>query len=127
MAEIIILRIEPQLIFSLETNDFNIVDVSEPHNNGTYSYAEIEALELNEERTNWIYSIFTLIADFFLSFVGFDTGAGGKYNDKANLIIKFSSRTLKIWLIKADFTKAQKLTELIDGKIKPTHNNSYRQ
>ena len=124
MTKLVKLRNKPELKFTLESDEFNLVDVSEPKNSGTYSYSEIEKVELNKEKTNWIYSIFTLIADFTLSFVGFDTGAGGKYKDKANLKIKLSGRTLKIWLTKADFAEAEKLTELITVKIKPTHNSA---
>ena len=126
MPEKITLRNTPELKFSLDTDEFDIVDASEPKNNGTYSYAEIKDVELNKEQTNWIYSISTYIAEFFLSFLGIDLGAGGNYKDKANLTIKFSNRNLKIWLINVEFTKAQKLTKYINGKKKPTHNIGYK-
>jgi hypothetical protein len=116
MPEKITLRNTPELKFSLDTDEFNIVDVSEPKNSGTYSYSEIKDVELNKEQSNWIYSISTYLAEFFLSFLGVDLAAGGNYKDKANLTIKLSNRNLKIWLINAKFTEAQKLTKLINGK-----------
>ncbi|ASO05239.1 hypothetical protein [Arenibacter algicola] len=111
MTETIELRNKPELKFILNTDEFNIVDASEPKNNGTFSYAEIKNVELNEERTNWLISILSIIVDFLTG-----SGNGGKFRTKANIILKTDNRNFKIWLNNADFGKAKKLTELLNNK-----------
>ena len=117
MIETVELRNKPELKFILNTDEFDIVDSSEPKNNGTYSYAEIKSAELIAERTNWLISTLSIVVDFLTG-----SGNGGKFKTKANLILKTKNRNLKIWLNDADFGKAENLTELIKSK-KPTHNN----
>ena len=117
MTETIKLRNKPELKIILDKNDFEIVDASEPKNNGTYSYAEIKSEKLNSERTNWLISTLSIIVDFLTG-----SGNGGKFRSKANLILKMDNRNLKIWLIDADFEKAKKVIVIINNK-KPTHNN----
>ena len=117
MTENVELRNKPELKFVLNMDEFDIIDASDPKNNGTYSYAEIKSAELNSERTNWLISILSIIVDFLSG-----SGNGGKFKTKANLILKTDNRNLKIWLNDADYEKAENLTELIKSK-KPTHNN----
>ncbi|WOD42389.1 hypothetical protein [Hwangdonia lutea] len=117
MTETVELRKKPELKFILNTDEFDIVDASEPKNNGTYSYAEIKKAELNAERTDWFISTLSHIADFLMG-----SAVGGNFKNKANLKLKLNNRTLKIWLIDADFKKVERITELIKNK-KPTHNN----
>ena len=117
MTENVELRNKPELKFVLNMDEFDIIDASDPKNNGTYSYAEIKSAELNSERTNWLISILSIIVDFLSG-----SGNGGKFKAKANLILKTDNRNLKIWLNDADYGKAENLTELIKSK-KPTHNN----
>ena len=117
MTENVELRNKPELKFVLNMDEFDIIDASDPKNNGTYSYAEIKSAELNSERTNWLISILSIIVDFLSG-----SGNGGKFKTKANLILKTDNRNLKIWLNDADYGKAENLTELIKSK-KPTHNN----
>lgn len=111
MIETVELRNKPELKFILNTDEFDIVDSSEPKNNGTYSYAEIKSAELNAERTNWLISTLSIIVDFLTG-----NGNGGKFKTKANLILKTETRNLKIWLNDADYGKAEKITELLNNK-----------
>ena len=91
MLKTIELRNKPQLKFTLNADEFNIIDASEPKNNGTYSYNEIKSAELNSERTNWLISILSVIIDFLTG-----SGNGGKFKTKANLTLKTQERNLKI-------------------------------
>ncbi|MEF3080581.1 hypothetical protein [Winogradskyella poriferorum] len=109
MTETVELRNKPELKFILNTDEFNVIDASEPENNGTYSYTEIKSAELNSERTNWLISILSVIIDFLTG-----SGNGGKFKTKANLTLKTEKRNLKIWLNDADYGKAKKITELIN-------------
>ncbi len=111
MTETIELRNKPELKFILNADEFDIVDASEPKNNGTYSYVEIKNAELNEERTNWLISILSIIVDFLTG-----SGNGGKFRTKANLILKTDNRNFIIWLNNSDFGKAERVTELINNK-----------
>ena len=109
MTETVELRNKPELKFILNTDKFDIVDISEPKNSGTYSYAEIKNAELNSERTNWMISILSVIVDFITG-----SANGGKFKTKANLTLKTEKRSLKIWLNDTDYRKAEKITELIN-------------
>ena len=109
MTETVKLRNKPELKFILNTDEFNVIDASEPENNGTYSYTEIKSAELNSERTNWLISILSVIIDFLTG-----SGNGGKFKTKPNLTLKTEKRNLKIWLNDADYGKAEKITELIN-------------
>ncbi|WP_335977689.1 hypothetical protein [Gaetbulibacter jejuensis] len=109
MTETVELRKKPELKFILNMDEFNVIDASEPKNNGAYSYTEIKSAELNSERANWLISILSVIVDFLTG-----SGNGGKFKTKANLILKTEKRNLKIWLNDADYGKAEKITELIN-------------
>ncbi len=111
MTETVELRNKPELKFILSTDEFEIVDASEPKNKGTYSYAEIKNVELNAEHTNWLISTLSIILDFLTG-----SGNGGKFKTKANLILKTDNKNLKIWLNDADYGKAEKITKLINNK-----------
>ena len=45
MTETIELRNKPELKIILNTHEFEVIDASEPKNNGTYSYAEIKSVK----------------------------------------------------------------------------------
>ncbi|REG88211.1 hypothetical protein [Winogradskyella sediminis] len=75
MTETVELRNKPELKFILNTDEFNVIDASEPKNNGTYSYTEIKSAELNSERTDWLISVLSVIVDFLTG-----SGNGGKFN-----------------------------------------------
>ncbi|GFZ77835.1 hypothetical protein GCM10011531_04110 [Aquaticitalea lipolytica] len=119
MTEIVVLRNKPELRIILNNDEFEIVDASEPKNNGIYSFGELKNVELNAERTNWLISILSVITDFITGI-----GNGARFKDKSNLNIEMENRNLKLWLINADFGKAEKLTELIKSK-KTIHNTVY--
>jgi hypothetical protein len=117
MTETVELRNKPELNIVLNNDEFEIVDASEPKNSGIYSFGELKNAELNAERTNWLISIFSVIVDFLTG-----SGNGGKFKTKSHLNLEMENRKLKIWLIAADFIKAQRVTELLNSK-KPTHNS----
>tara|TARA_R110000744_G_C18921097_1_gene511849 strand:+ start:117 stop:482 length:366 start_codon:yes stop_codon:yes gene_type:complete len=120
MTEIIELRNQPELKIILSADGFEIIDVSEPKNTGLYSFEEIKNVELTEERTDKLISTLSWILDFI-------TGGGsiaGNYKNKANLKLDMVNRNLKIWLVDADFQKAQRFAQILNEK-KPTHNSTY--
>lgn len=116
MTETIELRNKPELKIILNKNEFEIVDVSEPKNSGIYSFGKLKNVELIAERTNWLFSAFTIVVDLFTG-----SAFGGKFKSKANLNFSMENRNLKIWLIDANFDKAKRVTELLNSE-KPTHN-----
>ncbi|WP_289062620.1 hypothetical protein [uncultured Zobellia sp.] len=111
MTETVELRNKPELKIILNENEFEIVDISEPKNSGIYSFGELKNTELNAERTNWLISTLSIIVDFFTG-----SATGGKFKKKANLNFEMKNGNLKIWLVDADFEKAEKVTELISSK-----------
>lgn len=116
MAETVELRIKPELKIILSMDEFEIIDVSEPKNNGVYTYESIKSVKLNSEQTNWLISIFSVIVE---SLTG--TGSGGKFKTKPNLNLELEDRNLKIWLNAANFEKAGKVTELISQRKTSIH------
>ena len=105
------LRNKPELKIILNREEFEVLDVSEPKNSGTYPFRQLKKVNLNAAKTNWLFSAFTMIVDFFVG-----SGVGGKFKSKANLELEMENRNLKIWLIEADFEKAKKATELLNEK-----------
>lgn len=111
MKETVELRNKPKLKIILNQNQFEIIDASEPKNSGIYSFVDIKKVKLNAEKTNWLFSTFTIIVDLFTGISG-----GGKFKDKANLEVEMAHQNLKIWLIDANFEKAKKVIEILNGK-----------
>ncbi|WP_456865597.1 hypothetical protein [Galbibacter sp. BG1] len=111
MTETIELRNKPELKIILNTHEFEVIDASEPKNNGTYSYAEIKSVKLNTEKTDWFISITSYIVGFFTG-----NGNGGNYKNKANLTIQLTKQIVKIWLVDTDFKKVEEISELIKNK-----------
>ncbi len=118
MTETVALRNKPELKIILNTDGFEIVDVSEPQNNGTYTYGQIESVALNAERTDWFISALSFIVGLFAGSAG-----GGNFKNKANLQLEMVDRTLKIWLTDADFEKAERIVELINNNKTYTQQN----
>lgn len=118
MKETLELRNKPELKIILDTDEFEIVDSYEQNNSGIYSFRDLKKVVLNSERTNWLFSIFTIIISFFFG------GAieGGKFKNKSNLEIQILNRNLKIWLIDADFEIAKKVTEILSRKTYAKNN-----
>ena len=118
MAEIVELRNKPELKIILSADGFEIIDVSEPTNTGQYSFGEIKNVELTAERTDKLISTLSWILDFFIG----GGSIAGNYKNKANLKLEMVNRNLKIWLVDADFQKAQRIAQILTER-KPTHNN----
>jgi hypothetical protein len=112
MKETVELRNKPELKIILNQDEFEIVDVSEPNNNGIYSLRHIQKVVLNEEKTNWIFSIFTLIVEFLPG----SALVGGTFKNKANMEVEMVNRNLNIGLINADFEKAKRVSRILNGQ-----------
>ena len=111
MTEIVELRNKPELKIILNQDEFEVVDVSEPKNSGIYSFGHLKNVELNATKTNWLFSIFTIIVDLFIG-----GNVGGKFKSKANMNLEMENLNLKIWLIDADFEKAKIVAESLSEK-----------
>ncbi|GGE02121.1 hypothetical protein [Planktosalinus lacus] len=118
MNEILELRNKPELKIILNTDEFEIVDASQPKNNGIYSFSEIKSVELNSERTDWFISTLSQITDFLMG----GTGNGGNFKNKANLKLRLTDRNLKIWLNDANLRKAERVKVLINSKKPSTQH-----
>lgn len=111
MKETLELRNKPELKIILNKDEFEVVDMSESKNSGIYSFSDLKNVELNAEKTNWLFSAFTVIVDLFTG-----SAFSKKFKSKANMEVVMDNRKLKIWLIDADFEKAKTVTELLNGK-----------
>jgi len=118
MRETVELRSKPELKIILDADGFEIVDVSGPKNNGTYSFGQIRNVELNRQQTNWFISIFSWIVDLFAG-----SAVGGNFKSQANLKLKMVNRTIKIWLTDVDLKGAERIAELLNNKKTYTQQN----
>ena len=80
--EVYELRKTPQLKITIDKVNLHIIDVFDPKNSGTYSWNDIKSIELNKEKINWIFSIFSGLIDLFAG-----TAASKVYKFKSNLKI----------------------------------------
>lgn len=112
MNEVFELRNKPELKIILNTNQFEIVDASQPKNNVIYSFIDIKSIELNAERSDWFITTISYITDFLMG----GTSYAGNFKNKANLKLNLTDRKLKIWLNDADFRKAERVKRLITDK-----------
>ncbi len=119
MTETVELRKKPELRIILDADRFEIVDISEPKNSGTFPFQQIKSVELNGQQTNWFISILSWILELFSG----NAIVGGNFESQANLKLEMVDRSLKIWLTSVDFEKAKRVAELLNNK-KPTHNKT---
>ena len=111
MTETITLRDKPALQFMFQADHLEIVDRSDPKNNGTYPFNDIKNAKVDAEGTDWFVSLLSFIATLFMG------GAlWGKYKNKAHLTLTTDEGTVKIWLIDADLQQAKKVAALINAK-----------
>ncbi len=108
MSQTIKLRIQPELKIVLNNSEFEIIDASEPKNNEIYSFINIKNVELNNYRTDWFISIISRIVDLFMG-----SAVGRDFKNNANLKVELENQKIKLWLIDADFEKAEKTVELL--------------
>ena len=118
MKETLELRNKPELKIILNKDEFEVVDISESKNSGIYAFTDLKNVELNAEKTNWLFSAFTLIVDLFTG-----SAFSKKFKSKAHMDVEMANRSLKIWLMDADFEKAKIVTELLNGKKAYTQQN----
>ena len=118
MKETLELRNKPELKIILNMDEFEVMDISESQNSGIYSFADLKNVELNEEKTNWLFSAFTLIIDLITS-----SNFSKKYKTKANMEVEMKNQKLKIWLMDADFKKAKIVTDMLNEKKAYTQQN----
>ena len=91
------LRKKPLLVFTLNENNFHLIDDDTPSNKGEYKYNSITSISLIKGKTNWIVSIFSLVIDFI-----FDLGSFSNYKEKDKLIIQTKDSEIEILLFKVD-------------------------
>ena len=111
MSQTIELRTQPELKIVLNNSEFEIIDASEPKNNGIYSFKNVKNIEVNNDRTNWFITIISRIVDLFMG-----SAVGGNFKNKANLKIELENQKIKLYLIDADFEKAEKIVKLLTIK-----------
>lgn len=126
MEDTIILRSKPELKIVFKSESFELTDVSEPNNKGIYLYENLRSVKLNPERTDWLVSITSWIADLFVG----GGSIGGNYKNKANLQLEMTNRNLKIWLVNADFQRAERIVQFLAKKnlqtTKPKRNSDFK-
>jgi hypothetical protein len=113
MKETIELRLKPELKVIFKTEGFELIDASAPKNSGFYLYKNLNDVKLNAAGRNWIVSAVSLIVDLFI--LNEVSGTGNEKN-KANLELKMATKNIKIWLIEADFQKAEKVLNILNHK-----------
>ena len=118
MTETITLRNKPTLKLMLHSSSLEIVDSSDPKNNGTYAFNDIKNAKVKAESTDWFVSILSYILDLFVS-----SALGGNFKNKAHLTLDTDDGTLKIWLVDADLQQAEKVAQLINAKTNGTQQN----
>lgn len=97
----------------LKDSSFDIIDDYSPQNNESYTYNNIESIQLHKEKTNWFVSVLSIIIDLFPGI-----GYGGNFKTKAHLKIDLKEgQALKIWLINADFELTRQEVKSIAAKI----------
>ncbi|GAL00832.1 hypothetical protein JCM19314_58 [Nonlabens ulvanivorans] len=113
MSEIFELRHQPELKFIIGEDSFQIIDGYDVGNNGEYPFEIFKNALLNDDRTNWWISIASVVVDLFSG-----SAVGGKFKDKANLVLETENQKIAIYLMDADFEKAKQVTELLNSKSK---------
>ena len=100
----ILLRKSPELSFTFKETGLELIDDASPHNSGTYDFKEIINITFYEEKTNrWISAI-----SWFMDLIT-TSAVGGNFKDKAHLVMKLKSKSLKVWLNDAELPAAKDL------------------
>lgn len=105
------LRHKPELKIRLNESNIEIIDISNSSNCGFYAFQDITEVKLIEDQTDWFVTIFSWVFDLFSG------GLGGNYKNKAHLKLKYKNKSLKIWLVDANFKEAERITNIINKKI----------
>ena len=100
------LRKQPKLVFTLNDNDFHLIDDDNPLNNGGFKPNSIVSVKILKGKTNWFISILSLIIDFI-----FDSSSFDNYNEKDKLIIQLKNSKLEILLFQVDRKEAEIVTK----------------
>lgn len=98
------LRKKPQLVFTLNENDFHLIDNDNPSNNGEYKFNSVVSIDLVKGKTNWAVSIFSLLVDFI-----FDSSSFDNYKEKDKLFIQLKNSKIEILLFKVDRKEVEAL------------------
>ncbi|RAR48493.1 hypothetical protein [Flavobacterium lacus] len=106
------LRKKPLLEFTLNENDFRLIDNDNPSNNSLLTFNSIISVEIVRGKTNWFISIFSLIIDLIFDFSSFSN-----YKEKDKLIIQTKNSTIEILLFKVDRREAEMLVDRFKTSI----------
>ena len=118
-SEKIILRKKPTLEFILNKKYFEIINNQNNTDNGIYFYEWTKSVNFQKEKTNWIFTIFSYIIEFFLAIFIFDGAADGgkKYRKKGNLLIYYKDKNIEIKLNDCNLKNAEYLTKELELKL----------
>ncbi|GAA0871408.1 hypothetical protein GCM10009117_05540 [Gangjinia marincola] len=106
-----LLRDKPKLAFNIGSNEFEVIDLADQKNSGQYLFSHLKNVVYKKESTVYLVSALSYIFDFLSG-----TGASGTFKDKARLEIALKNKTLHIWLIDADKSKAQTLCQMLNNR-----------
>jgi hypothetical protein len=107
------LRKKPQLVFTLNENDFHLIDNDNPSNNGEFKFNSVVSIDLVKRKTNWAVSIFSLVVDFIFDYSSFDN-----YKEKDKLFIQLKKAKIEILLFKVDKKEVEELISNLKESIK---------
>ncbi len=116
------LRLKPKLEVILKETHFEVIDSSDPKNEGKFLYSSVESIEYQKEKINWLVSIASYIFGIFI-----ENGLGNNYKDKAYLKINLENKILKIWLTNSEMDNVELLKTKLSNKIilqTPTSQNT---
>jgi len=112
-ATIFELRKKPKLVFTLNDDDFLLIDNDDTSNDGKFNYSSIISVDLVKGKTNWIVTIFSLLIDFIFNSSSFDN-----YKEKDKLIIQLKNSKIEILLFKVDKKEVEELISNLKESIK---------
>lgn len=111
--ETFILRNEPYFEISVSEEFFEINNSEYQFNNGKYFFNEIQSIEFNKSKTDWLPTIIGNVISFL-----FNSGDFGKDLTSDRFIILFDSGKQKeVKFMNCDLDEVQRLYEFIQFKI----------
>ncbi len=116
MTDKIVLKETPLLEFIFNDKSFVIINHSDQQTEGKYNYSEIILSKYNKRKTNWFWTIFSYLFDFW-------TGAGGGgdiYQEKKKLHMKTIDKDITIDLFDCEQILIDKLFDHLRKRVNHT-------
>lgn len=116
MSENVILKVDPKIEFRFLDNGFQLIDGQTERNSGFYPYTDLQSSDLNKVwypmLAKWLRAVTWVLN-------GVPYFPDGETCKNANLIIRFRSTNLGIWLTDTHMAdKARTIKALLDQKTK---------